>query len=242
LIDQSGSAKITIGGLNQNAVADEEPPLVNLFLNNESFTDGQLVNANPILIAKLSDASGINTAGGVGHDILAIIDNDEANPINLNEFYATDLDDFTNGTVNFRIDGLSAGEHTLRLRVSDVFNNVTTQEISFRTGEPDDFEVSEVLNYPNPFTSYTEFWFNHTGSPLDVLEVTIQVLSVSGKIITTKFATLSGNTNSYRGGVSWNGRDDFGNKLGKGVYIYKIVVKSTLTGKTFSKFEKLVIL
>ena len=242
LTDQSGAATITIGGLNQNAEEDLTPPLINLFLNNENFTDGQLVNNTPLLIAKLNDASGINTAGGVGHDIVAIIDNDESNPLNLNEFYVTDLDDFTNGTVNFRLNGLSEGEHTLRLRVSDVFNNVSTQEISFRIGAADQFEVSEVLNYPNPFTSYTEFWFTHTGSPVDVLEVTIQVLSVSGKLITTKFATLSGNTNTYRGGISWDGKDDFGNKIGKGVYVYKIIVKSTLTKKTFSKFEKLVVL
>lgn len=242
LNDQSGAANITIGGLNQSAEEDLVPPLINIFLNNENFTDGQLVNNNPLLIAKLSDASGINTAGGVGHDIVAIIDNDESNPINLNEFYTTDLDDFTNGIINFRLNGLSVGEHTLRLRVSDVFNNVSTQEVSFRIGAADQFEVSEVLNYPNPFTSYTEFWFTHTGSPVDVLEVTVQVMSVSGKLITTKFATLSGNTNTYRGGISWDGRDDFGNKIGKGVYIYKIIVKSTLTNKTFSKFEKLVIL
>lgn len=242
LVDQSGNANISIGGLNQNAEEDVTPPLINLFLNNENFVDGQLVNNAPLLIAKLNDANGINTAGGVGHDILAIIDNDELNPINLNAFYTTDLDDFTNGSINFRLNGLTEGEHTLQLRVSDVFNNVATQEISFTIGAADQFEISEVLNYPNPFTSYTEFWFTHSGSPVDVLETTVQVMTVTGKVVATKFATLSGNTNTYRGQISWDGKDDFGNKLGKGVYIYKIIVKSTLTNKTYTKLEKLVLL
>ena len=42
--------------------------------------------------------------------------------------------------------------------------------------------------------------------------------------------------------ITWDGRDDFGDRIGKGVYIYKLSVKSTVTNKSFSKFEKLVIL
>jgi len=242
LKDQGGSAKISIGGLNTEAVADVEPPVINLFLNNENFLDGQLVSSTPNLIARFSDENGINTAGGVGHDILVVIDGDERNPINLNEFYVTELDDFTRGVINFRLKDLAPGEHTLSLRASDVFNNVSIQEITFVVGSSDQFTVSEVLNYPNPFTSYTEFWFSHTGPQEDVLEVTIHIMSISGKIVTSKFATLAGNTNSYRGDITWDGKDNFGNKVGKGVYIYKISVKSTLTEKTFSKLEKLVVL
>ena len=242
LNDQGGAKEISIGGLNTEAEIDVVPPVVNLFLNSENFLDGQLVNNTPNLIAKFFDANGINTAGGVGHDILIVIDGDEKNPINLNEFYTTEVDDFTKGVINFRLKDLSPGEHTLRIRVSDVFNNVANQEISFIVGDKDQFTVSEVLNYPNPFTSYTEFWFNHTGPQQDVLDVMVQVMTISGKIVTTKFATLSENTNNYQGGISWDGKDDFGNKVGKGVYVYKIVIKSTLTEKTFSTLEKLVVL
>ena len=98
-----------------------------------------------------------------------------------------------------------------------------------------------MLNYPNPFVSYTEFWFSHTGISNDTLEVSVQVLTVTGKIVTTKFATLSGES-TYRPALTWDGKDDFGNKIGKGVYVYKITVKSTLTNKTTSKFQKLVVL
>ena len=101
--------------------------------------------------------------------------------------------------------------------------------------------MRNVLNYPNPFVSYTEFWFSHTSIANDTLEVTVQVMTVTGKVVTTKFATLSGET-TYRGGVKWDGKDDFGNKIGKGVYVYKITVKSTLTNKTTSALQKLVLL
>jgi hypothetical protein len=42
--------------------------------------------------------------------------------------------------------------------------------------------------------------------------------------------------------ISWDTRDDFGNKIGKGVYVYKLTVKATLSNKRVEKFEKLVIL
>jgi flagellar hook assembly protein FlgD len=42
--------------------------------------------------------------------------------------------------------------------------------------------------------------------------------------------------------ITWDGKDDFGDRLGKGVYIYKLTVKSSLTNTKSEKFEKLVIL
>ena len=241
LEDRSGANKILIGSLNTNVAEDVTPPVIDLFLNDETFFSGQLVGSSPSIFAKLSDENGINTAGGVGHDIVAILDGDETSPIILNEYYNTNIDDFTSGQLTFALNDLDPGEHILELRASDTHNNSSLKEISFLVGESSDFSLVNVLNYPNPFVSYTEFWFSHTSIPNDTLEVTVQVLTITGKIVTTKFATLSGDT-TYRGGVKWDGRDDFGNKIGKGVYVYKIIAKSTLTNKTTSKFQKLVLL
>ena len=111
----------------------------------------------------------------------------------------------------------------------------------YSVAEDGGFTLSNVLNYPNPFVSQTEFWFEHSSAPSDILEVQVQVFTVSGKVVWTQNQTLTGRT-SYREDIQWNGRDDFGDKLGKGVYVYKISVKSTLTNERVEKFEKLVIL
>jgi hypothetical protein len=42
--------------------------------------------------------------------------------------------------------------------------------------------------------------------------------------------------------ITWDGRDDFGDRIGKGVYVYKLTVRSSLTGNKAEKYEKLVIL
>ncbi|MFD2564909.1 type IX secretion system sortase PorU [Aquimarina rubra] len=232
---------ILVGGLNENAPEDNVGPQIQLFMNDESFVSGGVTNDSPILIAKLQDENGINTASGIGHDISAILDGDDSNPFILNDFYETEVDDFTKGLVNFKFRDLEPGLHTLTFKGWDVYNNSSTQEIQFVVTDAAGFTLNNVLNYPNPFVSHTEFWFEHSGAINDVLEVQVQVFTVSGKVIWTQNQTLSGKT-SYREDIQWNGRDDFGDKLGKGVYVYKISVKSTLTNQRVEKFEKLVIL
>ena len=240
--DRTGANQtILVGGLNENAPEDNTGPQIQLFMNDESFISGGVTNSTPVLIAKLQDDNGINTASGIGHDISAILDGDENNPIILNDFYETELDDYTRGTVNYNLKDLDPGLHTITFKGWDVYNNSSTQEIQFTVAEDGGFTLSNVLNYPNPFVSQTEFWFEHSSAPSDILEVQVQVFTVSGKVIWTQNQTLTGRT-SYREDIQWNGRDDFGDKIGKGVYVYKISVKSTLTNERVEKFEKLVIL
>tara|TARA_R110002124_G_scaffold131910_1_gene294290 strand:+ start:13441 stop:17319 length:3879 start_codon:yes stop_codon:yes gene_type:complete len=241
LEDQAGyNTDIEVGGLNEDAPEDNQGPLIRLFMNDESFVSGGITNDSPILIAKLEDANGINTASGIGHDIVAILDGDESNPFVINEYYQAEVDDFTRGTATYPFRDLEEGLHTLTLKAWDVYNNSSTAEIQFIVAGNDALEITRVLNYPNPFVDYTEFWFNHN-RPFEPLEVQVQVFTVTGKVVWTKNQIVSTDGFLSRD-IAWDGRDDFGDRIGKGVYVYKITVKSTLTNKRVEKFEKLVIL
>ncbi|WP_282123707.1 type IX secretion system sortase PorU [Algibacter mikhailovii] len=244
--DKSGAVvnTVRIGGINKNAEEDNIGPVLTLFMNDENFVSGGITNESPTILAKLEDSNGINTASGVGHDIVAIIDGDEKNPIVLNDYYETEMDDYTKGTVSFPLRNLEEGLHTLTLKAWDVYNNSSTSEIQFVVfNENQELMINNVLNYPNPFVNYTEFWFNHNSSvPLDV---SIQVFTVSGKLVRTLNGQTSGGikvTSSLSRDIVWDGRDDFGDKIGKGVYIYKLRVHSSALNKTVEKIEKLVIL
>ena len=104
-----------------------------------------------------------------------------------------------------------------------------------------DLVIENVLNYPNPFINYTEFWFNHNSST--PLNVTIQIFTISGRLVKTILGTTDPNeNNSFSRDFYWDGRDDFGDKVGKGVYIYKLNARSESINKSVSKVEKLVIL
>ena len=243
LTDNNGYNKsILIGGINENAEEDNIGPEIDLFMNDESFISGGITNENPNLIVKLFDENGINTSSGVGHDIIATLDNDDANSFRLNEYYQANIDDYKNGTINYPLDNLSTGIHNLRLKAWDVYNNSSETEIDFLVFDQDqDIVIENLLNYPNPFISYTEFWFNHNSSA--PLNVTIQIFTIAGRLVKSIIGiTQSDSGSNFSRDFSWDGRDDFGDKVAKGVYIYKITVRSETLNKQVSKTEKLVIL
>lgn len=239
--DQNGfSQDLIIGGINRNAAVDDLGPEIELFMNDTNFVSGGITNKDPFILAFFEDDNGINTASGVGHDITATIDGDEVNPYIMNDYYEANVDDFRKGKVFFPLRDIAPGLHTLVVKVWDTYNNSSTQEIQFLVAENNELRLERVLNYPNPFTTYTEFWFNHN-RPFEPLDVQVQVMTVSGKVIWTKNQSIT-TTGFTSREITWDGRDDFGQQLGKGVYVYKITVKSTLTNQVATKIEKLVLL
>jgi len=110
--------------------------------------------------------------------------------------------------------------------------------IDFTVANDEKLELTHVLNYPNPFTTRTQFWFEHN-KPGQDLVVRIQIFSLSGRVIKMLERTINtpGNRSSE---LEWDGRDEYGDKIGRGVYFYKLSV--TAPGRLKKeKIEKLVI-
>lgn len=228
-----------IGGSANNPDNDKQGPQIKAWLNDEKFVDGGIVNQAPILIVKLSDSSGINTAGtGIGHDIVATLDNDNRKFFILNDFYQSDLNSYQQGSIRFQLPELETGNHTLKIKAWDVLNNSSEYIIDFNVANDDELQINHVLNYPNPFTTNTSFWFEHN-KPGQDLRVRVEIFTLTGRIINVLQKTINtpGNRSSE---VQWDGKDEFGNKVGRGVYLYRLSV--TASGlKTKSKIEKLVV-
>lgn len=234
------NADIIVGGASDTFPSDNKGPVVDVFLNDDKFVFGGITDENPKLFCKLSDENGINTSGnGVGHDITAIIDNDTRNIYTLNDFYETGVDDITHGTINYPFSKLAKGRHTLLVKAWDVLNNSGTGYTEFIVEEKANLALSHVLNYPNPFTTNTRFMFEHN-KPGMSLDLRIEIFSVSGKVVKT--ITRSINSAGYRvDDITWDGRDDYGDKIGRGVYIYRITLRDE-QGDKVSQYQKLVIL
>ncbi|MBI3133553.1 MAG: type IX secretion system sortase PorU [Bacteroidetes bacterium] len=229
-----------VGGVDPNGINDQTGPEITLYMNDANFANGGITNTIPLLIAEISDENGINTTGnGIGHDITLILDRNSASPILLNNFYEADLDTYQSGKVTYQFSALEPGAHEITLKVWDVNNNSSEQTLEFTVVDEEDLGISHVLNYPNPFTTHTEFYFEHNQC-CSALEVRIEIFTVSGKLVKTIFDNV--NTIAYRSeGIVWDGRDDFGDKLARGVYVYRLTVK-TPEGVKAEKTEKLVIL
>ena len=241
LQNQTGyNSQIKVGGVNVTAPSDTTPPKLKLYMNDTNFVSGGITNESPIFLAFLEDENGINTASGIGHDIVAVLDGNENNPYLLNDYYETETDNYKKGKVTYPYRDLAPGLHTILFKAWDVYNNLITAEIQFIVIGDGDLKLEHVLNYPNPFVNYTEFWFNHN-RPFEPLDVQVQILTITGKLVKTINQTIVNEGFNSRD-VKWDGKDDFGGKIGKGVYVYKLTVKSSVTGKKTEKIEKLVIL
>jgi hypothetical protein len=239
-VDAHGFDAITIGGSADSAIIYDGDPEVKVYMNDEKFVFGGLTDENPVLLAKLYAPGGINTAGSaIGHDITGILDEEDNNLFTLNDFYEAALDDYTRGEVRYPLYRLKTGRHNVRVKAWDVYNKSAEGYTEFVVAESAELALSHVLNYPNPFTTNTAFWFEHN-RPGQKLLVTIRIFTVTGKVVKTLQQEII--SEGYRvDSISWDGLDEYGDQIGKGVYVYKVTVRAE-DGSQADEFEKLVLL
>jgi hypothetical protein len=237
--DGSGSSSAFLVGGTGETSADKEGPGIKAWLNDERFTDGSITHSQPTLLLRLEDSSGINIAGTLpGHDVTAVLDGDARQSFVLNKYYEADKDSYRSGRVRFTLPRISRGPHTLTIKAWDVVNNSATQEIAFRVEDEDKFILENVLNYPNPFTTRTTFWFDHN-RPSEMLHVSVRIFTVSGRLVRTLRQTIF-SENSRSSELVWDGVDEFGSRLGRGAYIYHLKVTAP-DGKNAEQWQKLYI-
>ena len=232
--------KVVVGGASKNIVADNAGPQVNMYLNDKNFVNGGTTNEKPILYAHLIDSSGINTLGtSIGHDITAVLDGNISKPVVLNDYYEANLNSYQSGRIRYPFEKLTEGNHTLTFKVWDIQNNSNVVNTDFVVAPSAELALKHVLNYPNPFTSTTKFFLEHNQA-CNPLKVTVQVFTISGKLVKTIQKNIL--CEGFRPeGIDWDGKDDYGDKLGRGVYIYRVAILNT-DNKKAEKTEKLVIL
>ena len=241
-VDANGSFdSVLVGGSSNNVINDTEGPEMNVYLNDENFATGGMTGENPLLIVKLNDQHGVNTVGnGIGHNITASLTSEnETQKIDLNEYYESTLDNYQQGEIKYPFAKLAAGKYKLSVKAWDVINNSSEKVVEFTVLESKNFSIDKVYNYPNPFTTATGFQFEHN-RPGDDLDVMIQIFSVSGRLVKTINQNIA-NAGSRVANMNWDGKDDFGDKLARGVYVYRMKVKAA-DGVISDKYQKLVIL
>ncbi len=228
---------IIIGGFNETTITDNTGPDIQLFMNDTTFINGGTTHETPTLLAMISDQSGINTTGnGIGHDITASLTGpSEANYI-LNEFYEADLNKSNSGSVRYLLPELNPGLYTLTLKAWDVFNNSSVSYITFEVINSGTMELSHLINYPNPFTNETSVVFDHNQAGNN-LEVQLSIYNLTGQKVRTIEKQITGN--AFRSEpIKWDGRNDGGDALPEGLYIYSVFVTNE-KGESNEKHAKM---
>lgn len=240
--DANGSEEgFVIGGTADDINYDYEEAELTLFMNDRFFKEGGITDENPILIADIFDLSGINTVGnGIGHDITAVLDGNTSKPYVLNDFYEANKDDYTRGIVEFPFYNLENGEHTITVKVWDVFNNSSEATLNFTVSHGDNLEIADFISYPNPFLTSTDIYFQHNKANQD-LDVVLEIYSLQG-ILVKQFKTSLYNTSGYTiGPFTWNGIDGYGRRSSAGMYIAKLLV-TTPDGDFRTKSARIILL
>jgi len=229
----------TIGGTLDSFEPDHEGPEISLFLNDTNFVSGDHTNENPILLAFLSDESGINVTGRVGHDIVAFLNDKRSDPIRLNSYYEADTDTYHSGRVVYPFFGLDDGRHSLTLRAWDAHNNPSTETIEFVVGSAGRLTLNDLMNYPNPFSGETWFTFNHNQA-FSELDVQIDIFNLQGQLVDRIIRTVT--SPGFRAEpIRWDGVGKDGRPLTNGMYLYRLILE-TPDGQQAIQTEKLLLL
>lgn len=230
---------IIIGGFDGNNSGDVTGPQIRLFMNDTTFKSGDITHQNPTLLAHIFDESGINTVGNsIGHDIMAILNNNTEKPFTLNDYYQSDLQGFQSGTVRYPFSNLPPGEYDLRFRIWDVYNNPSEAYLKFVVVDKDVPVINNAFNRPNPFSYETWFEYNHNQAG-EATDVTIDIYNLSGQLVAQLQQNNQSNSFSPEP-LRWDGTTSNGNMLNGGIYIYRVTVKNQ-QGKAATAVKKLLI-
>lgn len=208
-----------------NAAIDFKGPEIRLFMNDSNFVFGGVTDENPFIYALIHDASGINTTGiGIGRDISGVLDNNNKEVIVLNQYYDANVDDFTRGSVRYPLKGLAQGRHTLRVKVWDVHNNSAEATTEFIVAPSIDFAISNLLSYPNPFTTSTTISFEHNQQGKN-LDIQVYIYDTQGKLVKT-LSAVELSAGSRVNSLVWNPYREGASEVLPGMYLFKIIVKN----------------
>ena len=228
-----------LGGTADGLANDSLGPEVKLYLNSPDFVTGDKVNETPRLFVSLEDADGINTVGnGIGHDLVAIVDGKASMTYTLNDYYTSELGDYTRGTVSYLLPEMEEGMHTLLFRAWDMMNNATTVTVDFEVVKGLRPRILDITTTHSPARERTTFVLAHD-RPESEVGVKIEVFDFSGRALWSHQEQVATPDNSYT--LDWGLCTSSGQPLASGVYLYRATVTSA-SGKSVSRVKKLTIL
>ncbi len=218
--DVNGSfSEIVVGGFSDININDTEGPVIKLYMNDTLFNEGGITDTAPSLLALISDESGVNATGtGIGHDIIAWIDDDMPNAVVLNGLYSSDIGVHTSGSLSYPFVISEKGEHTVSLRAWDNVNNPSVATLRFVVETSGVFRLTDLLCFPNPVTETATFTAGHN-RPDTEIDVTITILNTGGstvRIIREQFYS----TGYSLPDIPWDGCNENGSRLARGMYLW----------------------
>ena len=224
-------------------IADTLNPLMDITFDNVHILNNDIISPKPEILIKLKDEARwklLNDTSLVNIRVKYPDGTTRAfyfNNIDTLRFNRAQTTNDNMATINFKPFFNQDGSYELVVTGKDMSENkagILDYRVNFEVYNKS--MISNMMNYPNPFTTSTAFVFTLTGSEIPQ-EFKIQILTVTGKVVKEitrqELGTLKigRNITEYK----WDGTDQFGQKLANGVYLYRIV--TSIGGKSLEKFN-----
>jgi len=222
---------------------DKINPLLNVTFDGIVIMDQDIVSSNPLITIELLDENPyILLENPENFTVLLQSPSGDISQVTIDDpaldFYPAQDGDKNKARIEYNPELLEDGEYTLTVEARDESNNSSgdkNYEVRFRVFNEE--MVSNVFNYPNPFSTSTQFIFTLTGNeePGNVL---IRIMTLSGKVVREITSAELGplRIGLNRTEFKWDGRDEFGSKLGNGTYLYQVITKK-LDGSDYKHFS-----
>lgn len=231
-----------LGSLRFDAVGDNVNPIMDVTFDGVHILDGDIVSAKPFIVVELDDESQYRLlddstdfqilVSRMGSSAIELIDPSSPN-INFVRGEAPRNKARIEWQADFPIDGI----YELSVNAVDKSGNQSGEfnyKISFEVINRS--TITEIMNWPNPFSTKTHFAFTLTGSELPTY-FKIQIMTISGKVVREITMGEMGPMNIGRNitQYAWDGKDTYGDQLGNGVYLYRVV--SSIAGEEIEHRE-----
>lgn len=233
-----------LGLLNFWVSEDMINPILDVTFDGNRILDGELVSAKPEIIIRIMDENPylkIEDTSAL-KIFLKFPDEQEARPVSMSApgllFSIEDGRPGSRASVRYRPEFEKSGLYTLLVQGQDVSGNQSGQfdyKVSFQVET--ESRISNVLNYPNPFSNSTYFIYTLTGSepPVDFM---IRIMTVSGRVVRELTINDLGplKIGTHQTEYAWDGTDEYGDRLANGVYLYRVIVRNE-DGSDIEKFD-----
>lgn len=243
--DQAEQTHINNVGFLQFVVqADERNPLLDVTFDGIRIMNGDLVSPDPLISISLDDENEyLRLADTSLFQISLILPDGNVTPLSFDRngdilhFIPAAADADNRAIVEFSPIFEQNGDYTLVVQAKDATGN-KSGDIDYRV----DFEVviensiSNVFNFPNPFTTSTHFVYTLTGHTPEFF--TIQIMTVSGRVVRQITQDELGplKVGTHQTDYAWDGTDEYGDQLANGIYLYRIITKD-VAGEDYEKYE-----
>ncbi|MFP4458356.1 MAG: C25 family cysteine peptidase [Candidatus Zixiibacteriota bacterium] len=209
---------------------DQKGPDIQVYFNSLD-SDFDRICKNTNIFIEISDSNGIDITGTAGRKIVLIMDHDNLTQVDITSQFVYDEGSYSSGSIEYVLDDLDFGEHTLTVIASDNLGNSSSHETNFEVSDCED-GLYEIIPYPSPFEDDCHLTFELSTEA----DIALTIYTQSGRKLRTINTFIEGPFDR----IYWNGCDNNGNKVGNGVYIYHIEAQFENTTETYTgKIAKL---